>query len=363
MCCDIQSCDSDFCRDRDQDMIIRGDDQAIERARSGSSCRRDAIRGEGASARIEAEQQPGTEGGCPDNAMGAASDFHQRNVRPWGREQTDTTGCGVEATDVTAARLGEPDHSLLINGHAVGKERLCALFTCQWIVLHEPGVGIEPPQGTRVQLRKPGVSVRIQHQVVGSAWQRERLACMTGIGHRDRGQGVELIASRRGEVVSDIVGVLFGKPDRIVWRDLYAHNARLCIWRRPLLERLRPWVKDGEVVPPHFAEPQASLVVNGEPHQAIVWLWQGILAKGTGCRGGCGSAGPRFRRWKRCSTRLRSLRLRWTLGIAAWEGDEGNGTTQKGKQHQPGIASPAAGREGRSPRGAGTGKPGWLVQS
>src|SRR6266851_2782468 len=244
--------------------------QAIERARSSPSCRRGVIRCEDASARIEAEQQPGTERGCPDNAVRVAGDFHQRNVRPWGREQTDAACCGVEATDVVVARLGEPDHSLLVNGHAVRNERLRALFTCQWILLHEPGVSIEPPQGARVQLRKPGVSVRIQRQVVGRARQRERLACMTGIGHRDRGQGVELIASRCGEVVSNIVGVLFGKPDRIVWRDLYTHNAVLSPWRRPLLERLRPWVKDGEVVPPHFAEPQASLVVNGEPHQAIV---------------------------------------------------------------------------------------------
>src|SRR5260370_7814557 len=145
MCCDIQACDSVFCRDRDPDIIVRGDDQAIERARSGSSCRRDVIRCEGASARIEAEQQPGTERGCPDNAMRVASDFHQRNVRPWGREQTDTTGCGVEATDVTAARLGEPDHSLLITGHAVGKNLLSALFPCQWILLHKPVVTINHP--------------------------------------------------------------------------------------------------------------------------------------------------------------------------------------------------------------------------
>src|SRR5712692_10147117 len=98
---------------------------------------------------------------------------------------------------------------------------------------------------------------------------------------------------------------------------LNAHHTILSARRRPLLEHLRPGIKDGEVVVVHFSEPQPSLVVDGEAHQSIVWLREGVLAKGTDCQDGRGSVGLRLRWRKRRSTRLRSLHLCWTLGNAA----------------------------------------------
>ena len=72
--------------------------------------------------------------------------------------------------------------------------------------------------------------------------------------------------------MSDVVGVLFGKPDGIVWRDQYAHNAIVSMRRRHLMECLSVWVKVGQVVAPHFAEPDTALVVDGRTHQAAVRL-------------------------------------------------------------------------------------------
>ena len=81
-----------------------------------------------------------------------------------------------------------------------------------------------------------------------------------------------------------------------------------------MLERVRAGVKDGEEVAIHFSEPQASLVVDDEAHQAIVCLREGILVKGTGCRSGGGRGGLSLRAWKRC---LPFLCLWWTLAKRA----------------------------------------------
>ena len=72
--------------------------------------------------------------------------------------------------------------------------------------------------------------------------------------------------------MSDVVCVLFGKPDGIVWRYQHAHNAIVSMGRRHLLKCLSAWVKVGQVVAPHFAEPDTALVVDGRPHQATVRL-------------------------------------------------------------------------------------------
>jgi hypothetical protein len=83
--------------------------------------------------------------------------------------------------------------------------------------------------------------------------------------------------------MTDVVGVLFGKPDGIVWRYQYAHNAILSMGRRHLLKSLGARVKVGQVVTPHFAEPDPPLVVNGGPHQPAVRLRQWVFMKDTRC--------------------------------------------------------------------------------
>src|SRR6266567_2150755 len=212
---------------------------------------------------------------------------------------------GIESADAFATHLGEPDHSLPIHCDPVGRERLRVLFVRERILLRDPGVDIDPPQSACVDLGEPDAA-RIQRQVIRSHRQRERLARIAGVGNGNRGQVVELVLARRGEVVSDVVGILFCKPDRIVCCDLGVHDAVLSTRRCPLLERARPGIKDGEEVAVHFSEPQASLMVAGESHQAIVWLREWILVKGTGCRSGGGSGGLSLCWCKRRSSRLSS---------------------------------------------------------
>ena len=51
--------------------------------------------------------------------------------------------------------------------------------------------------------------------------------------------------SGRGEVVSNIVGILFDEPDRIIRGYLDRHQAKATSWWRHLLEGLAVGIKDG----------------------------------------------------------------------------------------------------------------------
>src|SRR6266704_94627 len=142
-----------------------------------------------------------------------------------------------------------------VDGHSIGVDGLYTLLICKGILLHATGAWIETPQGVGVEFGEPERAVGIQDQVVWGAWNRQRLARVTGIGDREPGQRVELKATRCGEVVADIVGVLLSKPDGIVGSDLYPHHAVAPVWRGHLLEGLGARVKNGKVVPTHFPEP------------------------------------------------------------------------------------------------------------
>ena len=133
-------------------------------------------------------------------------------------------------------------------------------------------MGIESAQGIGVEFGEPDGAMRIKYQLVWRARQRECLACMAGVGNRERGQGVDLVAARRGEVVPDVVGVLFHEPDRIVGGYLDRHHARASARWGHLLKRLGPWVKDSQEVPAHFSKPEASFVIDGWPHHLAIGL-------------------------------------------------------------------------------------------
>src|SRR2546428_7354496 len=89
-------------------------------------------------------------------------------------------------------------------------------------------------------------------QLIGRTWQRERLACVAGVRDHERGQRVDMEMSGRGEVVSNIVGILFEEPDRIIRGYLCCHQAKATSWRRHLLEGLAVGIKDGQEVAAHF---------------------------------------------------------------------------------------------------------------
>src|SRR5258708_20394241 len=146
-------------------------------------------------------------------------------------------------------------------------------------MLHVPGAWVEPSQAGGGELRAAERAVGIQYQVVWGAWNRQRLARVTGIGDREPGQRVELKATRCGEVVADVVGVLFSKPDRIVRRDLYPHHPVASVWRGHLLKGPGARVKDREVVPTHFPAPDPALLVHPPPPDRACFLREGVITK------------------------------------------------------------------------------------
>src|SRR2546425_60017 len=99
------------------------------------------------------------------------------------------------------------------------------------------------------------------------------------IRYREPGQEIGLKALGLGEVVADIVGVLFGEPDGIVRCYLHAHEAEASLWRCDLLKCVRVGVKDGEGVVTHLAKPDTSFVVDGGPHHLGIGLRQWIFTK------------------------------------------------------------------------------------
>src|SRR5438477_11315577 len=93
---------------------------------------------------------------------------------------------------------------------------------------------------------------------------------MAGIGHRDPGQRIELVAPRRGKVVSKIIGKLFGKPDRVIWSHLNAHDAVVSMWRRQILESPGASIKDDQRVLAHSSKPEPPLAVDGGAHHLAI---------------------------------------------------------------------------------------------
>src|SRR2546421_304197 len=83
---------------------------------------------------------------------------------------------------------------------------------------------------------------------------------------------VDSVLSCRGEVMSDVVGILFGKPDGIICGYLDAHNAVVPMRRDHLLKCLCAWVEHGQVITPHFTEPDTPLVVDSRSHHAAIRL-------------------------------------------------------------------------------------------
>ena len=79
--------------------------------------------------------------------------------------------------------------------------------------------------------------------------------------------------SGRGEVVSNIVGILFDEPDRIIRGHLGRHQAKATSWRRHLLEGPGMGIKDGQEVAAHFSKPEASFMIDGRSHQLTIELW------------------------------------------------------------------------------------------
>src|SRR5258706_9823295 len=106
---------------------------------------------------------------------------------------------------------------------------------------------------------------------------------MTRIRKQEPGQRIELIASRRRKVVANVVGRLFGKPDRVVRSDLNTHDPMVPMRRRQVLEGLGTWVKDDQRVLAHGTEPDLSMVVNGWSHHLVIRPRVGILSEGSPC--------------------------------------------------------------------------------
>src|SRR5579885_1204317 len=111
-----------------------------------------------------------------------------------------------------------------------------------------PGDGIEHAQRVGVQFGEPDVAVRIESDFVGRGGERQGGVFVAGIGRLERGKVVDAKLPCGGEVVADVVGVLFGEPDAIVGSYSYAHNARGAMRRRQLLKCVRAWIKEGEIV-------------------------------------------------------------------------------------------------------------------
>src|SRR5438067_2571005 len=114
--------------------------------------------------------------------------------------------------------------------------------------------------------------MRIYCQVVRCAWKRQHLARIARVRRRNSWQGIDVKLPGGWEVGCDIIGILFGKPDRIVGSYQYPHNAGATVWRSNLREGLCTWIKNCQVIMAHFSKPEASFVVNCWPHNSTIGL-------------------------------------------------------------------------------------------
>src|SRR5260221_12063911 len=101
--------------------------------------------------------------------------------------------------------------------------------------------------------------------------------------------------------MSDIIGILFGKPDGIIRPYLYAHDTIATVWRCSLLKCLGAGIKNAKIVVTHFAKPDASFMIDGWPHHAAARLREWIFAKGARSRNG--RQGRWLRPWARRTVR------------------------------------------------------------
>src|SRR5579885_2488054 len=151
--------------------------------------------------------------------MWITGNFHKRHDGTWRSKGANAASRRIETAKSVVAGLGEPDYALRIDGDAVGQEFLHAPLCPKRVVLHQASARVEWARSIGVEFGEPDIAMSIQRQVIRAAWQRNRLSWMTGVGNRERRQGVGLIASSCREVVADIIGVLLGKPDRAIRCD------------------------------------------------------------------------------------------------------------------------------------------------
>src|SRR5579885_2234922 len=214
--------------------------------------------------------------------MWITGNFHKRHDGTWRSKGANAASRRIETAKSVVAGLGEPDYALWIDGDAVGQEFLHAPLCPKRVVLHQTCARVESAHGISVEFGEPHIAMSIQCQVIRAARQSNRLSWMTGIGNRERRQGVDLIAPGCGEVVADIIGILFGKPDCAIRGDLYAHHAITTVRRHHLPKDLSVWIKDGQVIQAHFPKPDTPLLVHRKPHHLTVGLWKRIFAKRSG---------------------------------------------------------------------------------
>src|SRR2546430_6676991 len=169
-----------------------------------------------------------------DVALCITVHFHEQRMRTWSGEHAESTGRRIEATELVSPRFGEPDHALPIDGHTIGIEGLYARLSGEGVLPHMTCAWIKPPQAISVEFGKPDIPMPIQSQLVGCAGQRLDLLWATGVWNREPGKGIELVMPRCRVVVSEIVGSLFGEPDRIVLGHQDANDAALSVRRRQI---------------------------------------------------------------------------------------------------------------------------------
>src|SRR5260370_33226259 len=96
----------------------------------------------------------------------------------------------------------------------------------------------------------------IKRQVVRCAWKREGFAGITWIGYCKHWQWVDLKVSSGREVMTNIVGILLGKPDSIIRCHHYPHEASATTWWHYPSKFLRMSLAYTEKYMPHLAKPE-----------------------------------------------------------------------------------------------------------
>ena len=209
-------------------------------------------------------------------------------LRGWARQSKkgNFASARVEATDLVVGGLGKPHHTLGINSDPIRVELLHAPGIGERVDVNAACVGIKFADGVGVEFGKPDVAGCVDSEIVGCAGQGERFRSIAGIGYGERGQTIGLVSVGGGEIVADVVGVLFGKPDGIIGGNNNAHDAAKPMGWYTLLEHVCMGIKGSEVIVAHFAKPEPSCVINCWTHQTTVCLGQGIFLEVTGsCAG------------------------------------------------------------------------------
>lgn len=154
-----------------------------------------------------------------------------------------------------------------------GGEHVLPDPACPWI---------ESPQAAGAEFGEPDVPLRVEDQFIGSARQRLEVAWLAGIRSRDPREGIALEMPRCRNVVSEGVGRLVGKPDRINRGDQHTRDAVLSTRRRQGVEELRARIEDDKRMQPHGSKPEPSQVVQSRTHRLALGSREGIHAEHSG---------------------------------------------------------------------------------